>query len=102
MTQFVKALKTSEVGDGEMKTVSVAGKKILIAHIGGEFFAIGDTCTHLGCSLGEGTLNGSAVTCPCHGGKFDLASGRVISGPPEKPAASYPVKIDGDDLMVAV
>lgn len=102
MTQYIKVTKKSELGDGEMKTISIAGKKILVAQIGGEFFAIDDACTHAGCSLGEGRLDGSAVTCPCHGGQFDLTNGRVITGPPTKPAASYKVKIDGDTIMVAV
>lgn len=103
MTQYTKAIKKSELADGEMKTIAVAGKKILMANIGGEFFAVDDVCTHAGCSLGtKGKLNGSIVTCGCHGGQFNVTSGKVIAPPPSKDETSYPVKVEGDDVLVLV
>jgi 3-phenylpropionate/trans-cinnamate dioxygenase ferredoxin component len=103
MANYVKALKKSELASGEKKTVVVAGKKIMIANIGGEFFAIDDTCTHAGCSLGtEGALAGSVITCGCHGGQFNVTSGKVVGPPPSKDEISYAVKVEGDDVMVSV
>jgi len=72
-------LKTSEVLDGQLKRVDIGGKGVLVARIGGDIYAIGDKCAHLGCSLSEGTLEGTIVTCPCHGSKFDVTSGRVVA-----------------------
>ena len=103
MTQYVKAIKKSELANGVKRTVLVAGKRLMIANIGGEFFAIDDACTHLGCSLGtEGTLAGSIITCGCHGGQFDVTSGNVVVPPPQKKVTSYPVRIEGDDVLVSV
>ena len=103
MSTYVKAIKKTELADGAKKTIVVAGKRLMLANVGGEFFAIDDTCTHVGCSLGtKGKLNGSTVTCGCHGGQFDVTTGKVISPPPQKDATSYPVKAEGDDVLVSI
>jgi len=103
MTKYVKAVSRSELANGEKKTVEVAGKRLMIANIGGKFFAIDDACTHVGCSLGkEGTLDGFTITCGCHGGQFNATTGKVLTPPPQKDAQSYTVKIEEDDVLVSV
>lgn len=96
-------MSKSELASGQKKAMTVAGVRLMIAHIGGEFFAIDDACTHLGCSLGEeGMLDGSTITCGCHGGKFNVASGKVVGPPPQKDTKSYAVKVEGDDVLVLI
>lgn len=68
----------AELKEGEMRRAEVDGKRILVARIRGRLYAIGDKCTHMGCSLSEGRLEDSVVTCPCHGTRFDVTSGKVI------------------------
>jgi nitrite reductase/ring-hydroxylating ferredoxin subunit len=103
MAKYTKALNKSDLVSGAKKTVNVAGKQLMIANIDGEFFAIDDACTHKGCSLGkEGMLNGSVVTCGCHGGQFDVTNGKVVAAPPSTDEAFYPVRVEGDDVMVLV
>jgi 3-phenylpropionate/trans-cinnamate dioxygenase ferredoxin component len=103
MTQYSKAIKKSELASGEKKSILVSGKRLMIANVGGEFFAIDDACTHVGCSLGtQGKLAGSVVTCGCHGGQFNVTTGKVLAAPPTKDETSYPVKIEGDDVLVSV
>lgn len=103
MANYVKAIKKSELASGAKKTVFVAGKRLMIAHVDEEFFAIDDACTHAGCSLGmEGTLKGSVVTCGCHGGQFNVTTGKVVALPPTTDETSYPVKVEGDDVLVLV
>lgn len=72
-------LKKSEFREGEPKRVSVDGTDVLVAMVDGSFYAIGDVCTHRKCSLSDGTLEGTIVTCPCHGSKFDITSGEVVA-----------------------
>ena len=67
--------KASEIASGQMTCVEVGGERMVIANVGGVFHGISDTCTHRGCSLSEGTLGGTVVTCPCHGGQFDVTTG---------------------------
>ncbi len=103
MARFIKALSVSDILFGGMKTVIVGGKKVAIANIDGEFFAIDDTCSHAQCSFGsEGFIDGSVVTCGCHGAQFDVTSGKVMSLPAVTDVASYPIKINGEDILVEI
>lgn len=103
MATFTKALKTSELPSGIKKTVVLAGKKIALANVDGEFFAIDDTCTHEQCSLGtEGFLDGSVIVCGCHGAQFDVTNGKVLSLPAPTDVASYETKIEDDYVFVAL
>jgi 3-phenylpropionate/trans-cinnamate dioxygenase ferredoxin subunit len=65
--EFVKAASISEVPAGKMKKVKVGENEVLIANVGGKYYAIGNRCTHAGGSLSEGLLEGNVVTCPKHG-----------------------------------
>ena len=62
--------------------------------------AIDDTCTHRGCSLGDGKLYGSTVQCACHGSRFDVTSGAVVRGPAEDPVRNYPVHVANGEVQV--
>jgi len=64
---YVTVAKTSEIKDGRGKTISVSGKNIAIFNIKGSFFAVDDSCLHMGGPLGEGMLDQNVVTCPWHG-----------------------------------
>lgn len=98
---FIPVAKTSDVNDGEMKTVTAEGKRIALANVDGEFFAIDDTCSHEECSFGaEGMLDGNIAICGCHGSTFDVTNGKVLSLPAPTDVASYKVKVEGDTILV--
>lgn len=84
-----------------MLGTSVNGLKILVANIDGEFYAMNSTCNHRGGPLEMGTLEGNVVTCPLHGSKWDVKTGRLVQFmrqlPPEQ---VYQVKVIGDQLFV--
>lgn len=92
--------KVSDVAAGQLVGIEVDGTPVAVANVDGRLFAIGDECTHRGCSLAEGELTGTIVTCPCHGGQFDVTSGRVVSAPPSEPAPVYDVQIVGDEFRI--
>lgn len=103
MSTFTKAANISDIPPGTKKTLFVSGKKIALANIEGEFFAIDDTCSHEQCSLGsEGFLDGNVVICGCHGAQFDITNGKVLSLPAPSDVGSYETKIEGENVMVAV
>jgi nitrite reductase/ring-hydroxylating ferredoxin subunit len=89
-----------ELGDRELAAYDVNGNRIAIAKVGDAFYAFGDTCTHLGCSLAEGQLEGTTVTCPCHGSEFNVTTGEVVHGPASEPVRSYPVQLANGELRV--
>jgi len=116
---MIKVMKSSDLGDGEMKEEIVNGVKILIAHAGNKFYAVESRCPHMGGQLAKGKLEGTIVTCPLHGGKFDLEDGHVVQWAPRtprllsatkidklighnRPLKIYPVKIEGDDIWVEI
>ncbi len=103
MGNFIAVAKKTDVSPGHKKTVTVEGRQIVLANVDGQFFAIGDVCTHAGCSLGgKGVLNGTVVTCGCHGGQFDVTTGKVIGPPPTEDEPSYKVKVEGEDIFIYV
>jgi nitrite reductase/ring-hydroxylating ferredoxin subunit len=99
---FVKVISARELPSGSMKGVEAGGKPVLIANIEGKYYAIGNVCTHMGCTLTDGTLNAEIVTCPCHGSRFNVKSGTVVGGPAKKPEPTYQVKAEGDQILVNI
>ena len=78
------------------------GYEIAVANVEGTFYALSDICTHRGCSLSEGELDGTVVKCICHGSRFDVSTGDVLQGPAERPVPVYPIRVQDDALVVDV
>jgi nitrite reductase/ring-hydroxylating ferredoxin subunit len=78
---FVEVAKVGEIPAGTMKHVETRGKELCVANVRGTFYAIGDRCPHMNASLSMGTLEGTIVTCPLHFSRFDLKTGKKVSGP---------------------
>ena len=97
----IRVGKATEVATGQMRAFDANGTKVTVANVDGHFHAFEDKCTHQGCSLATGELEGTTVTCPCHGSQFDVRSGEVLEGPAEDPVASWNVEVAGADLIVA-
>jgi nitrite reductase/ring-hydroxylating ferredoxin subunit len=91
-----------DVPSGAMKGFKAGDGGILVANIDGKFYAIRNRCTHRGCSLSMGRMEGEVVTCPCHGSRFNLKTGAVVRGPAEEPEPAYPVTIEGDGIWVEI
>jgi len=89
-----------DLRDGEMMSVQVGGRKVLLARVGGRFYATAARCPHWGGPLPEGTLHGTRLLCPWHKGTFDVRSGDLLEPPPLDGIATYPVRVDGDDVFV--
>jgi len=85
---------------GQLRAVDVSGTPVTIANAAGHLYAIDDTCTHMGCSLARGTLDGTTLTCACHGSQFDVTTGDVIRGPAEEPVESHPVQVNAGEVLV--
>jgi nitrite reductase/ring-hydroxylating ferredoxin subunit len=101
-TEFVAALKTTHVPEGGLAVVDVSGIPIAVANVGGTYYAFDDTCTHEQCSLAEGELAGTTVTCMCHGAEFDVRTGEVLGPPAPLPVKVYRTRVEGDTLQIEV
>ena len=93
--------KAVEIMPGQMKKISVGGKEIIVSNIGGDYFAIDDTCSHSGASLSEGNLEGSTVTCDWHGAQFNCKNGKLIKFPAKiNDLEVYNVVVEEDNILV--
>jgi nitrite reductase/ring-hydroxylating ferredoxin subunit len=99
---FVTVCRVEDVAPGVMRSVNVEGEDVAVANLDGEFVAFGDVCTHQQCSLAEGDLDDTTVTCPCHGSEFDVRTGEVVSGPATEPEPSFEVVVEDGEVKVAV
>src|SRR3954469_8376365 len=100
MAEFEVVARADDLKEGDMRVFDVRGTKIAVANVGGTFYAFGDTCTHMGCSLAEGDLEETTVTCPCHGSEFDVTSGEGLRGPAREPVSAYEVRAEGENLEI--
>ena len=96
---FVRIGNASGIADGQMRVFDVGGTKVNVSNAGGRLYAFDDTCTHAGCSLADGELDGTTVTCACHESQFDVTSGAVLRGPAQQPVRSRALQVEGADLL---
>jgi len=92
----------AEIAPGKMRRVELAGHRILICNVDGRYCATDDTCSHEDASLSTGFLKGDIVKCPLHGSRFNLRTGEVLDDPAEQNLRTYPVRVDGDDILICL
>jgi 3-phenylpropionate/trans-cinnamate dioxygenase ferredoxin subunit len=100
--RFVKVGRVSDVPAGRPETFEVEDRHIAIYRLDDGFHAIDDICTHDGGPLAEGEIEDDVVICPRHGARFSIRTGAALSLPAITPVDTYPVRVDGDDLMVGL
>jgi 3-phenylpropionate/trans-cinnamate dioxygenase ferredoxin component len=107
--KYVKVASVHEMNAGDKKKIILEGKAVLLVNIQNTYYAVDNTCTHLGGSLAEGRLDGKHIVCPRHGSVFDVTNGQVVE--PGKllllkvkvrDLHSYPVRIDGEDVLLGI
>jgi 3-phenylpropionate/trans-cinnamate dioxygenase ferredoxin component len=102
-TRSVILASTADIDAGELAAFDVEGVRIAVANANGRFFAVDDTCTHERCSLSEeGTLDGTVVTCGCHGAQFDVTTGQVLAPPALEPLKSYPLRVEQGAVVIEI
>ena len=93
----------SDIQPGQSACVFVNDIPIAIFNVNGEYYAIGDTCTHEDFSLSEGEVfDDATVECALHGSRFDLRTGEALSLPATGSAGSYQVWVEGGVIKVEV
>jgi 3-phenylpropionate/trans-cinnamate dioxygenase ferredoxin subunit len=95
--------KTSDIPEGEARRFLVDRIEVAVANLGnGTYLAVDDVCSHAEASLSEGEvdIDDETVECPRHGSVFDLRTGEPRSLPATVPVLSFPVKVEGDTIMI--
>jgi nitrite reductase/ring-hydroxylating ferredoxin subunit len=88
--QFVDVADVNDVPPEKMKHVEVGEKEILLANSEGRVYALCDRCSHMNAPLSIGTLNGKVVTCPMHGARYDVTTGRKVAEPMALDPSKFP------------
>jgi nitrite reductase/ring-hydroxylating ferredoxin subunit len=102
MGEFVQVATRDQVPRSGRFSAWAGGRKVLIYSVGDEYYATDEQCTHRECSLAEGPFSGKVVTCPCHMARFDVTTGEILSPPATVPLPTYPVKVEGNRILVEV
>ena len=78
---FSEVATVDEIPEGNLRHFEVSDHEILVARVGGNFYAASDRCPHMNARLSLGTLDGTTIICPLHYARFDLTTGMKLSGP---------------------
>ena len=95
-------LLLSTLREGKPVRVEKNGQSICVTRVGGEVFAIEDTCTHSDASLSEGEVSGTKIECWLHGAEFDLRTGEVLSLPATVGVKTFGVRIADDSVSIEI
>lgn len=101
MSEFVRVGAVEDFPEGLGRIVSAARKPVAVFNVGGTLHAVNNICPHMGGPLGAGKLDGACVTCPYHGMRFDVTSGRSADGFGHA-VQIYDVRVDERDVLVKV
>jgi 3-phenylpropionate/trans-cinnamate dioxygenase ferredoxin component len=97
---FVPVTTASALTPGTMRWLVVDRQRVLLANVDGSFYALQDACGHRGASLVQGRLVGHEIECPLHYARFDVRTGKLVTGPASADLATYEVRVEGDTVYV--
>lgn len=101
MTAWTDLIEASEVKPGQAVRVDVAGHRLAVVNVLGNFHVIDDTCTHEDYSLSEGDVweDLCEIECPKHASSFHLESGEPMCLPATRPIRVYPSRVEGSTVQ---
>jgi len=99
---FERVCALSDLAEDKPQQFQLDDLDVAVVLTGGEVFAIHDECSHAAIPLSEGDIDHCHVECWLHGSRFDLRTGKPDVLPATESVPVYPVRIDGDDVLVDV
>lgn len=97
---WIKIATVDQLDEDESLGVEVDGKQLAVHFTEGEYFVSDNVCTHQYALLSDGYIEDGCVECPLHQAKFNLRTGKAECAPATVDIKVYPVKTDGDDILV--
>jgi len=90
------------VPPGGVNLVQAGDRWYALSNVDGDLVALDNNCPHMGGPLGRGSLNGVELTCPWHGWRWDVRTGRNCWPGSDWRVARVPVRIVGDEVQLPV
>jgi 3-phenylpropionate/trans-cinnamate dioxygenase ferredoxin subunit len=100
MSDWVTVARVDDLKPGARQLVDVDGSQLVVFNIEGKYYAIEDVCTHDGGQLTGGEVEGDQIICPRHGARFCIRTGAALTAPAYEPTATFPVRIENDEIQV--
>jgi nitrite reductase/ring-hydroxylating ferredoxin subunit len=100
--EFQLAATEEELAQNRLMVVNVAGLQLALIYSNFKAYAVDNACTHLGGSLGRGTLKGQTVVCPLHHWSYNFLNGRIVEGISDEKLGTYETKIEDGKVFVRV
>lgn len=100
--EYLDIAPESELPNGERLFIEVEGKSLVIFKIAGQYFSIGDICTHDDGPVGDGDIENFNIVCPRHGGEFDVRTGQAVQMPAVVDIPAYPVRVVSGMIQVGI
>ena len=97
---WVRAAARSDLAEGEVIGVEVAGHSIALYAADGNLFATDNICTHAYACLSDGWLDGEVIECPLHAARFDIRTGKVLDPPATEDLKTYPVRVIAEEIQI--
>lgn len=97
---WIDAAALSDVPQGDVIGVNVAGRDIALYEVEGAIFATDNICTHGRARMSDGFLEGREIECPLHQGRFDVCTGKALCVPLTEDIRTYPVKVENLRVML--
>jgi len=91
-----------ELPNGKRLFIEVDGHAVVVFNLAGNYYAIGDVCTHDEGPLGDGCLEGDEIICPRHGAHFDVRTGKAVSLPAVIDTPAYPVRVVNGQIEIGL
>ena len=101
-TAYRFAIALEDVAPGRSRRCEIDGQAVLVCNVGGDVYAITDTCSHDRGPLGEGRLRGHFIECPRHGSRFDVRDGEPTAPPALRAVATFPVRVRDGSVEVLI
>jgi len=99
---FVTVSDGAVLEQGKLTAFEAGAERVAVLNLEGTLYAVDDLCPHRQCSLAEGRLEGTVVTCPCHGSQFDVTTGERLRGPAVRGVRAFAVRVEAGDLQVEI
>lgn len=97
---WTKIAKADQIAEDEAVAIQIGALKLALFNSGGGFHVTDNICTHQYALLSEGYIEDGCVECPLHQARFDLKTGAAMCAPAMQPLRVYPVKVEGNDILV--
>lgn len=91
-SDWTPAADVSLLSEGQPTRVVVDETPVLLLRSGERIYAIHDRCSHRGCALSDGEVQGDEIVCSCHGSRFDLRDGSLRGGPATEAQPAFQVR----------